>query len=238
MNTRILRRRGKGPAASNRAAFSLLELLAAIAVVAVLASLAFSAIGGGAEAGRRARCISQMRGLATAMLLYTQEHDMTFPRSSHSAYANGSSGWQRDLLPYLGRPGTLNAAEFAQAKRDLLHCPSDKSPNHGSYALNVFFELNPDFDDYEGSPATWRRTVQVPAPSRTVLLAEIVEQSSADHIMAHFWEGNSDALEVASARHQGRSNYVFADGHAETLPLAGTFDSDSGINLWNPALAR
>lgn len=238
VKTAFIGRRRVISAALNRSGFTLIELLVTVAIIAVLASLALSAVGHGNDAARRVKCIAQMRSLGTALLLYTQEHNGTFPRSSHSAYANAEPGWQRELLPYLGQPGKLTNMEFEMAKRTFYHCPSDKVASHGTYALNVFFELNPDYDDYEGNPQTWRRLVLVPRPGRTLLFAEISTQSSADHIMAHFWQGNTGTFEVASAQHQGKSNYAFVDGHVETLSLPETYDPASNVNLWNPSLAR
>ena len=97
-------------------------------------------------------------------------------------------------------------------------CPSDESGGGVSYGLNVYYELNPNADDYAGKPQTWRRQLNVPSPTRTVLVAEV--NSGVDHVMAHFWEGDDTATEVAVKRHNGKANYVFADGHVELPPAS------------------
>lgn len=102
--------------------------------------------------------------------------------------------------------------------------------------MNVYFELDPGFDDYIGAPQTWRRIASIPRPSRTILLAEV--PSSADHVMAHFWEAGGSGGDVAGKRHSGKANYVFADGHVEKLAPGSVYDVAAGIDLWNPSLAK
>ena len=60
------------------------------------------------------------------------------------------------------------------------------------------------------------------------------ESSSADHVMAHFWAANLGTVEIAHDRHQGKSHFVFADGHVEALPLTEDINASIGLDLWNP----
>jgi prepilin-type processing-associated H-X9-DG protein len=107
-----------------------------------------------------------------------------------------------------------------------------------SYGLNVHFELDPEGDDYAGSPATWRRTAAVPHPSRTILLAECMPSLYADHFMCHQWSSLKAArTATAHTRHAGRSHFLFLDGHVERLPIESTFDPAKAVNRWNPSLA-
>jgi prepilin-type processing-associated H-X9-DG protein len=57
--------------------------------------------------------------------------------------------------------------------------------------------------------------------------------------MCHQWSKQAAALNaVDSLRHGKVSNYLFVDGHVESLRLEQTFDPAAGINLWNPSLAK
>ena len=48
------------------------------------------------------------------------------------------------------------------------------------------------------------------------------------------WLTVSDAEnDVAWQRHKQKSNYAFADGHAELLPIIRTYNPPE-IDLWNP----
>lgn len=221
-----------------RGAFTLIELLAVIAVVALLATLTIPAIAGAQERSRSAACSSRMRELGRAVLLYTQDHQGQFPRSSHSAAANREPGWAASIAPYLGaRPDEANAAWVNSRFR----CPSNpaEAPDAYSYGMNVFFELRRG-DSYLGRPATWRAIMHVPRPARTILLAETGASAGGmapDHFMAHQWSSSAAAQRaVAHDRHGGRANYLFVDGHVESLPVEATFTSRME-NLWNPSVA-
>ena len=152
-----------------------------------------------------------------------------------------SAGWQRARGSSQGARCLSQMRQLASAIHQwgarYFRCPADARTNGTSYGLNVFFELDPESDDYEGAPARWRRASALPSPSRTVLLAEIKTGSSADHVMAHFWSGSAEGSEVAVDRHGGRSNFVFADGSAALLRIADTHDPANGIDCWNPGRA-
>jgi len=222
--------RRRSPASEVRGGFTLVELLVVLAVIALLAALLLPALSKAKESARATQCLNQMRQLAIAVRLYVDENGDTFPRSEHSAFANGELPWERSVAPLLGSSTTA----WTNLLTGLYHCPSDKRTTPWSYGLNVYYELGPD-DDYTGKPQTWRRLTQVPHPSATVLFAE--NNSSADHLMPEFWYSQADAVDLASTRHKGRANYTFADGHASLLLLNSIFNPPQ-LDLWNPLLAQ
>jgi prepilin-type processing-associated H-X9-DG protein len=108
-----------------------------------------------------------------------------------------------------------------------------------SYGLNVHFELDPDGDDYIGSPATWRRLHQSPSPGGTIWMAQTMPVLYGDHLMCHQWSGLQAAKNALNHTvHSGKANYLFLDGHVELLRVEETFDPGRKINRWNPMLAR
>lgn len=218
------------------AGFTIIELLVAIAIIAILGGIGVSALGSSRERAAGATCAANLRQLGAAVQLYCVDHGGAFPRSYHSAGANREPGWVASIMPYLGE-----SADHAPAGK-VFRCPSDnnKDPSAGSYGLNVFFELTPDGDDYAGAPASWRTSLCVTAPSRTILLAEVGGAAggmAADHFMCHQWSSVGAAKNaLAHDRHAGRANYLFVDGHVESLLVDETFSSRRK-NLWNPSLA-
>lgn len=223
-------RRG-GVACSGAGGFTLVELLVVIAIVAILASLLLPALGGAKEQARAAACAGNLRQIGFAVRFYADDYDDEFPRSQHSAFAHGQSPWNRVLAPFLGE----TASTWTNLLRGVYRCPSNRRPGLGSYAQNVYFELDPEADDYEGSPATWRKVGSVPRPVTTILDAE--GSGGVDHIMPHFWMQLSDAVDVAPARHGKRSNYAFVDGHLERWELERTYDPGAARDAWNPSKA-
>ncbi|MCX7869407.1 MAG: hypothetical protein N2322_05580 [Terrimicrobiaceae bacterium] len=216
-------------------AATLAELCVAAGVVAILAALALPTLGVMRDRSDEARCAAAMRQIGAAVLATAAENGGRLPRSNHSAAAHGERGWLREILPALGLARDLPAAEYRRALERHFRCPADRARKTGSsFGLNVYFELDPEWDDYPGSPQTWRTLASLPRPSRTILLAEV--PAAAEHVMAHFWGEGGYGGDVASTRHRGKSHFLFADGHLERLSLAETFGPEA--NLWHPALAR
>jgi prepilin-type processing-associated H-X9-DG protein/prepilin-type N-terminal cleavage/methylation domain-containing protein len=228
-----------GPAAPR--AFTLVELLVVIAIIATLVGLVLPAVLAARGAATRTRCGNTMRQIGLAMFLYTDTHKDRFPRSLHSAASHGEPGWNTSLAPFLELEAPTSEADLAANLNAAFRCPSD--PFRGaathSYGLNVHMELDPAGDDYTGSPQTWRRRRDIPAPSRTVLIAEARPVPYADHFMCHQWSKLKTAeTAVSHDRHGTAANYLFIDGHVESQLLQETFDPAAGRNRWNPSLAQ
>ncbi len=62
--------------------FTLIELLVVIAIIAILAAILFPVFARAREKARQTTCISNQRQIATSILMYTQDHDETFPSST------------------------------------------------------------------------------------------------------------------------------------------------------------
>jgi prepilin-type N-terminal cleavage/methylation domain-containing protein/prepilin-type processing-associated H-X9-DG protein len=219
-------------------AFTLIELLVVIAIIALLATMLLPALSKAKESARAVQCLNQMRQISLAVELYADGHNDEFPRSQHSAFAHGQLPWGRAVAPELGR----DSVAWTNLMSGLYHCANDLRKYAWSYGQNVVFELNPEDDDYVGSPETWRRTSNVPRPVATILQGENSGSDSgsmgADHIMAHFWTSAQDVTDVEKRRHRGRSNYSFVDGHAQARKFDTTFNPERQVNLWNPSLAQ
>ncbi len=213
-----------------RLGFTLIELLVVIAIIAILAALLLPALARAKESARATQCISNLRQLGYAVRLYAEDFADEFPRSQHSAFVHGVMPWERTVASYLGS----SSAAWTNLLAGVYHCPSDSRSEPWSYGLNVYYELV-ETDDYFGKPQTWRRVMQVPRPTATILFAE--NNSRADHLMPHFWASAADAADLAASRHRRRANYVFVDGHAQLLPLEQVF-APPQKDLWNPARAE
>ncbi|GAT34260.1 prepilin-type processing-associated H-X9-DG domain-containing protein [Terrimicrobium sacchariphilum] len=221
-------------------AFSLVEILVTVAIIGVLFLTITAMTRSSMTRAKDVQCVSRVRSLASGILQYTQDQG-EFPRSLHSASGAGKPVWAIAILPYIGTDETPTGAAWDAMFEKMFRCPADtnRTSKIYSYALNVHFELNPDSDDYPGSPLIWRRPASVISPGATILLAEPKAVFYADHIMSHQW---TTARAVTNAidglRHGKKSNYAFADGHVETMSPGDTFNPAKGINLWNPSLAR
>ena len=213
-----------------RAGFTLIELLVVIAIIALLAAMLLPALAKAKESARATQCLNHLRQINLGVRLYADDNEDQFPRSQHSAFANGQLPWERAIAPQLGGSTT----GWTNLLSGVYRCPSHQRSGVLSYGLNVYCEVGVD-DDYPGKPQTWHKLSQIRRPVATVLNAEA--GTGADHLMAQFWMSLRDAAdEVDSQRHRKQSNYSFVDGHAQWLPLAKTY-SPPVLDSWNPLLA-
>jgi prepilin-type N-terminal cleavage/methylation domain-containing protein/prepilin-type processing-associated H-X9-DG protein len=189
------------------AAFTLIELLVVIAIIAVLAALILPIANRSVEQGRSQKCAQYLRQFGTAVLHYASDHEMQLPVTSHQRRAGGKS-WSLTLQPYAS--GTL-----------IFRCPCDEDAVRPySYVMNDFLTPNP-----AGAPTIdFSVLSRLENPRECMLFGEASKDyADVDHFHFSEFVGNEippEAMQgqVAVERHLGAANYLFADGHAETVP--------------------
>ncbi len=81
--------------------FTLIELLVVIAIIAILAAILFPVFAKAREKARQTSCLSNIKQLATAALMYAQDYDEVLPQEyMYSPYPTNLFWWPDLLYPY------------------------------------------------------------------------------------------------------------------------------------------
>lgn len=68
--------------AKKKSGFTLIELLVVIAIIAILAAILFPVFARAREAARKAKCLNNMKGVAFALKMYSDDYESTLPSSA------------------------------------------------------------------------------------------------------------------------------------------------------------
>ncbi len=207
-----------------REGFTLLELLVVLALVAVLFSLSYSGVQAGLAKAKQASCASNLRQIGTAITLYAADNSGSLPQTSHTG---GSKSWIYSLATYLEDVDKVRI------------CPGDPfaqkrlTAKGTSYTLNSIV-FNPSYDGDGNVVTKFDRLLLIPKLSQTLLAFVVSDQKfgiGADHTHSEEWRNWVSVLvdispdrfrtgQAATDRTKGRSNYLYADGHVESMEAA------------------
>ncbi len=107
--------------------FTLIELLVVIAIIAILVALLLPALKNAKEQARRIACLSQIKQLTLATIVYSGDCDGWLPGSHNAGTWNWASGNRSASggadYQYAGVDEIFNL-KYASADRKIMLCPS------------------------------------------------------------------------------------------------------------------
>ena len=170
----------------SRRGFTLIELLVVIAIIAILAAILFPVFAQAREAARKTSCLSNMKQILNAELMYTQDYDEMLERIRVFAAPYPPNKWAYGAQDMLN-PYTKNI--------NIWKCPDDSYPRvdclsvakkPGQAISYSFTHYQPGYDEGSdaGHTATFglhayytgvdsRRLADIGAPADTISLFEL-----------------------------------------------------------------
>ena len=238
-------------------AFTLIELLVVIAIIAILAAILFPVFAQAKEAAKKTVCLSNMKQIGLASAMYLNDYDGAYPqvkRSDSQPDVDDADGGIEDpdygsvfaiIFPYTGG-GTITEDDISKQK--LFACPTDSNP-FGTDCKTINPEAPPVSSYLINGYFVWGLNESgVDKPASTIYFAERRSAAEKDaepfcDDIYHPWfnptnpsapENEMDPFTgaIATHRHTGVANYVFAEGHAKSYSWSQTF-SDT-VNLHKP----
>jgi prepilin-type N-terminal cleavage/methylation domain-containing protein/prepilin-type processing-associated H-X9-DG protein len=199
-----------------RRGFTLIELLVVIAIIAILAAILFPVFAKAREKARQTSCLSNLKQVALAQMMYIEDYDEMLPYAQNWDPAFGSmpssAYWFMVIQPYMKNTQALkcpSANSVAGTITDYGRCQHHlpyRQPG-GSISLAVFkypAEVNMFCDAYPTAGWNWMYTY-CPICSPTLTNA-------------------------ISNRHNGGANMAFFDGHCKWLSWA-TITGDASVAI-------
>ena len=184
----------------------MVEVLVMVSLIAALSALAVPISRTMLTRSHAVNCASNLRQIGMATMMYASDYSMTLPVTTHQRRSGGLS-WSLSLQPYASGKVTFKCADDEEKKRPY------------TYLINDFLTPNP-----AGAPdLDFSRLSKIQRPETTFLFAEAsATYLNSDHFHFSDYRGHSIppaafAKQVAVERHGGKSNFLFTDGHVETL---------------------
>jgi prepilin-type N-terminal cleavage/methylation domain-containing protein/prepilin-type processing-associated H-X9-DG protein len=226
-----------------RPGFTLIELLVVVAIIAILAAILFPVFHQAREKARQATCLSNLKQLGLATMMYLQDYDERYPGGPGmvgAIYPGPLGSWQQmpdkkgnnlalnclsvRLLPYIKSAGIFVEPNSPGGDRFTLAL-YDTQYTRAGYVSHDGIPVGVSWPQFPvGKPTYSQVPVSVSEVSRPALLQLLMDSSTKIHS-----EGTPGAARI---------NIVYGDGHVRFTRWVDTWAAEDQRpffwNLYNP----
>jgi len=235
----------------SRSAFTLVELLVVIGIIAVLIAILLPVLSKARAQANRTVCLSNIRQLGTAILMYCNDNKGYFPTCAfvdngltYMHYPEDWIHWQwpkRNLdesaiAKYVGRGEKLKV---------VLRCPADtlagrkiRVPAEGPYLYS--YGMNPNMGRNRRPYGLYAHSSKINhwrTPSKKIVLGEALEEVATEPVFAYavpltqrhgtaVFHGSVPGFPqlLYGVKNGSNASIAFLDGHVESLDQDAVFD--------------
>jgi len=201
------------PHVDGRKGWTLPEVLLVAVIVSILLALSMPVFNRVRAHSQNIRCLNNLRQIGIAFLQYQQDSGGLIPPPG-----KGQLAWNVQLKPYgiiIRNPSPL-------------FCPADPGADNSfetagySYSMNIGLKSSKQSIIFDGTlDYTPIRASAVTFPSKTILMGDSETKVAGRMLTYERFFGD---------RHGGHANFVFCDGHVESLTKEQTKEP---VDLWS-----
>lgn len=218
-----------------RRGFTLIELLVVIAIIAILAAILFPVFARAREKARQTSCLSNVKEITLAVIMYISDYDQKYPPSSYQLTGStlpcdGKVFWPIMVEPYI-KTGMDNSSWSGGGGGSIWRCPSAGTLTswycgaYADYGMNTYI-----FNDAEALLQRPAELVMIGEP----WIAHTTAPTSREgwYVLSSLYEDDPNCSGYYAGcgtryDHNSMSNFGFCDGHAksasESAMLGGHF---------------